>query len=245
MRRMMGLAAVAAAVLAGVAVAQEAKGYLAAGAFDPMVVVGPPPAAGSAAEAADKAAYQDALKGVDTPRWREALADDPLSPADTLKRYACALDAQVDPARAPATVRLLQRTLVDADAFSSPVKKAINRPRPFAADTSPVCLPIPADRRARTSSTYPSGHATAGTLYGLVLSEVRPERTTQILARSRSFVESRQVCRVHYPSDLQAGERLGAAIFARLQGEPEYEADVKAARAEIAAAPRPEGCPAS
>ena len=240
----MVIAAAVLTVTVGAATAQETQGYLAKDALDGMAVVGAPPAAGSAAEAADLAAYQDALKGVDTPRWREAQADDPIDPADTLKRYACALDAQVDPAKAPATVRLLERLMADADAFALPVKRTINRARPFAADTSPVCLPIAPERRAKTSSTYPSGHGTLGTLYGLVLSEVRPERTSAIVARSRSFVQSRQVCRVHYPSDLQAGERLGAAIFARLQNTPAYEADVKAARAEIAAAPKPASCPA-
>jgi len=64
------------------------------------------------------------------------------------------------------------------------------------------------------------------------------------MARTHAFTESRLVCRVHYPTDVRAGERLAAAIYARLQSSAEYEADVRAARAEIAAAPKPRGCPA-
>ena len=241
-RTMIGAAAAAALALA--AFAQEPQGYVEAGSVDAVQVVGPPPAAGSPAEAADVAAYKAAAAGADTPRWRQAAEDDALDMPVVLKRYACALNADLDPARAPATVRLLTRTMADADHISRGAKTTYNRPRPFAADdpAAPLCVVIPAERRARTSSTYPSGHATLGTIWGLVLIQLAPDRAGEIAARTRFFIESRQVCRLHYPSDLRAGERLGGVIFARLQASPDYQADLAAARAEIAAAPKPTGC---
>lgn len=233
--------------LAAGASAQDAQGYLAADAIDAARVVGPPPAAGSPQEAADLATYRAGAAAVDTPRWRQAREDDNLQMAVVFERYACALDAKLDPARAPATTRLLTRTMADADAISRGAKQAYKRPRPFAADdpAAPVCLDIPRERRATSSFTYPSGHGTLGAIWGLVLTEAAPARATPIAERTRSFIESRQVCRVHYASDLQAAERLGSVIFARLQASPEFHADLAAAKAEIAAAPRPAGCPAS
>lgn len=233
-----------AAFLAAAAAAQDPQGYIPEGAIDAVRVVGPPPAAGSPEEAADVAAYRAGAAGADTPRWRLAAEDDSLDIPVVLKRYACALDADLDPARAPATVRLLQRTLEDAGDISNVAKKHYNRPRPFAADDpgAPLCIAIPPERRATSSFTYPSGHGTLGATWGLVLSQAAPERNGPIAERTRTFVESRQVCRVHYPSDLRASERLGAVIFARLQASPEYQADLAAARAEIAAAPKPQGC---
>lgn len=246
MRRhlILAAAAVSASILGAAALAQEPQGYLPAGAVDAVALLGPPPAADSPAQAADTTAYMAALAGAGSPRWAQALADDDIAAAAVLKRYACALDADLDPAKAPATTRLLARTLQDAGTISEAAKQTYRRPRPFAADdpTTPLCLDIAAERRGRTSFSYPSGHATVGFLWGLVLSEVAPERTTPVMIRTRSFVDSRQVCRVHYPSDLRAGELLGAAIYARLQASPEYEADVRAARAELAAAPKPTGC---
>ena len=246
MRRLSAAAAGAAAcgLLFTAASAQGPQGYLTADAVDAVAVVGPPPAAGSPAGAADVAAYRAAAADVDTPRWTQARDDDDVRTPAVLKRYACALDAELDPARAPATVRLLERSLRDADAISGVAKKTYRRPRPFAADdpAAPLCLDIPPERRATSSFTYPSGHATLGALWGLILIEAAPDRAGAVAARSRAFVESRQVCRVHYPSDLAAGERLGAAIFARLQASADYAADVAAARAEIAAAPKPAGC---
>lgn len=243
-RRLMLVGAAVLALGWTAATAEDPKGYIPAGAIDAAEVVGPPPRAGSTAEASDKAAYQAARAGVDSLRWTEAAADDDIATAAVMKRYACALDADLTPARAPALGRLLQRTLQDGADISEGAKQAWRRPRPFAADdpTTPLCIAIPAERRAKTSFTYPSGHATVGFLWGLVLSEAAPDRTTAVMARTRSFVESRQVCRVHYPTDIQAGQTLGAAIYARLQASPEYEADVKAAAAEIAAAPKPAGC---
>ena len=233
------------ALICTVARAEGPQGYLPAGAIDAARVVGPPPEAGSAAEAADIAAYRDAAAAVGTQRWIEARADDDLEMRVVLKRYACAVNAELSPVTSPATVRVLERTMMDASVVSGAAKTAYHRPRPFAADdpAAPLCIDVPAERRANPSFSYPSGHGTLGMLWGLVLTEAAPDRAGPIAERSRSFIESRQVCRVHYPSDLRAAERLGASIFARLQSSPEFQADLAAAKAEIAAAPVPQDCP--
>jgi len=235
---------IAAVLFVASASAQDPQGYLSPEAVDSVAVAGPPPAAGSEAEAADIAAYRAAAAGAGSARWALARADDDVEMPAVLKRYACALDADLDPQRAPATVRLLSRTLVDASVIPNAAKKHYSRPRPFAADdpTTPLCVDIPAERRAKTSTTYPSGHATLGAVWGLVLTEAAPGRQAEIAARTATFIESRQVCRLHYPSDLAAGRRVGEAIYARLQASAEYRADLAAARAEIAAAPKPTGC---
>ena len=239
------VAAAALALICGIAQAADPQGYLPTGAIDATRVIGPPPQAGSPAEAADIAAYQAAAAAVGTPRWIEAREDDDLEMRVVLKRYACAVNAELAPGSSPATVRLLERTMMDASVIAAAAKTAYHRQRPFAADdpATPLCIDVPPERRASSSFTYPSGHGTLGTVWGLVLSQAAPDRAGPIAERSRSFVESRQVCRVHYPSDLHAAERLGSSIFARLQSSPEFQADLAAARAEIAAAPVPQDCP--
>lgn len=238
-------AAVAAVAICGLAQAADPQGYLPVGSIDAARVVGPPPEAGSTAEAADIAAYRAGAELVGTPRWDQAREDDNLEMGVVLKRYACAMNAELSPEAAPATVRLLERTMADASAIGGVAKTTYRRARPFAADdpATPLCIDVPAERRATSSYTYPSGHGTLGMLWGLVLTQAAPDRAGAVAERSRSFIESRQVCRVHYPSDLRAAERLGASIFARLQSSPEFQADLAAARAEIAAAPVPQDCP--
>lgn len=223
------------------AAADHPSGYLASDAIDAARVIGPPPAVGSPEFGADVAGYRQAEAGAGSQRWRQAQQDDKLDWPVVLDRYACALDARLTPDAAPATIRLLERTMSDVDAIGHGAKDAYRRPRPFVTDRpdAPICLDIPAERRATASPSYPSGHATLGATWGLILTEAVPGRAAPIAERTRSFIDSRRVCRVHYLSDLQAGQRLGAVIFAELQSSPEFQADLAAARAEIAAAPQP------
>lgn len=218
--------------------------------FDPIPYLPPPPASGSALEAADLAAYRDALKYVGTERWEQAAADDGVKPADVLRRYRCAIGADLAPEQAPALVRAISRSYKDADASIRAAKTRFARPRPFKGDApdTPLCLPLTEAQRMNASPSYPSGHGSYGGLWGLMLMELAPDRAPQIMARTLSFTESRIVCRVHYPSDIQAAQLVAAGLYARLQAEPEFRADMAEARREIdaaraAQASPPEGCP--
>ena len=42
------------------------------------------------------------------------------------------------------------------------------------------------------------------------------------------------VCNVHWQSDVIEGRFMGAAVVARLHADPQFRADVEAARAELA-----------
>jgi acid phosphatase (class A) len=254
-RLVLALIASAAALLgaAGSASTQsnplEPLGYLSQP-FDPLPYLPPPPAAGSAAEAADVAAYRDALKYVGTERWAQAAADDPVKPADVLRRYRCAIGVDLAPEDAPALVRAITRSYRDADAAIRAAKTKYARPRPFKADAAdtPLCLPLTETQRMNASPSYPSGHGSYGGLWGLMLMELAPDRAPQVMARTLTFAESRVVCRVHYPSDLQAAQLVAVGLYARLQAEPEFRADMAEARREVdaaraAQAGTPEGCP--
>ena len=72
----------------------------------------------------------------------------------------------------------------------------------------------------------------------MVLAQLVPDRTTQLIARGRAFGESRRYCNVHWQSDVEEGRVIAAAVFARLQSEPAYQADLAAARDELAKVPR-------
>ena len=82
------------------------------------------------------------------------------------------------------------------------------------------------------NSSWPSGHAMLGWTYALLLAELVPEQADAVLLRGRQFGDSRVVCGVHYPSDVEAGRAVGAALVARLHAEPQFVADMAAAKAE-------------
>ena len=84
------------------------------------------------------------------------------------------------------------------------------------------------------SWSYPSGHASLGWTWALILSEVAPERTNALLIRGRAYAQGQTVCNVHWQSDVYEGMTVGSATFARLHGNPEFVADVEAAKKEVA-----------
>jgi acid phosphatase (class A) len=68
----------------------------------------------------------------------------------------------------------------------------------------------------------------------LILTELSPDRAEKLLARGRSFGESRNVCNAHWYSDVVAGRMVGAAAVAKLHTSEQFLEAMDAARADIA-----------
>lgn len=199
---------------------------------DAAKLVGPPPQAGSGTLAGDLATYHAtrALKGTD--RWALASRDADYGAAPMMAVFSCALGVSLTSADAPALDRLFEHLAVDADKAEHAAKGVYKRPRPFLADGGPIC--VPAEDWLKKGFSYPSGHATFGWSAGLVLAELAPDRAGDILARARSYGESRVVCGVHYESDIAAGREVAGAVVAALHDSAAFKTDLDAARAELA-----------
>ena len=218
------------------ATAAAPRAYLEPADFpDPRTYLPAPPAPGTPGFAADRAAYVAALAGKDGRAWKRAVSQARVRSPAVAGQIMCAIGARVDPAPTSAFGRLMQRSAVTLSQASEQSKAAWNRNRPYVGEKGAVtCDP---DANFGTQSPgYPSGHAGIGWMWGLMLSQLAPERTNQLLAWGAELGENRIACRVHYPSDVAAGRMLGAALLARMQGDPAFRADMEAARAEIAAA---------
>lgn len=211
-------------------------GYLAAGAIpDSLALVPAPPSAGSAALAQDHAVMRAALALHGTPRFEQASRDADLDFPFAAGTFACALGVRIDAEGTPATYRLLRRSLVDAAMATRAAKKRYQRTRPFVENGAPTCTP--GDEAAlRGNGSYPSGHTAIGWAWALLLAQAAPERTDALLARGRTFGESRLVCNVHWQSDVLQGRFMAAGTVARLQSDAAFRADVAAATAELVAA---------
>jgi acid phosphatase (class A) len=83
------------------------------------------------------------------------------------------------------------------------------------------------------SPSYPSGHATYGTIIGLVLAEMLPEKKQEIFKRIEDYGYSRMVSSVHFRSDVYAGEVAGGAIAARLFMNAVFRDDFQQAKNEL------------
>jgi membrane-associated phospholipid phosphatase len=212
---------------------------------DPTRYLPSPPRPGGPEAQADRAVFDQtrALKG--TARWTMATDDVKSGLADMYAHFSCALGFKLTPAMVPALNRIFLRAAASGQAVVDGPKAAFDRSRPFVGHDAPIC-------EARTAHLehqpdYPSGHATEGWAFALILTELNPSRATAILERGRAYGESRVVCGSHTVSAVQAGFVNAAAWIAALHGSADFRADMDAARTELAAAAKSapaETCPA-
>lgn len=211
-------------------------GYLPAGSWvDSLALLSPPPAAGSAAHAADEAAYAATRNLKDTPRWQQAEKDAELMFPKAAETFQCALGINISAEATPHLNMLLRRTLADAGLATYKAKDHYKRPRPFMAGNDAICTPAQ-EAALRKDGSYPSGHAALGWAWGLVLTEIAPDRANALTQRAYAFGQSRMVCGLHWQSDVDAGRLVASAVVAQLHSNADFNAQLAEARKEVAAA---------
>jgi acid phosphatase (class A) len=234
---------VIAAAVAGVAIAQTpapqpppppVPGYLTP-ATTPNVarILSPPPAEGGPRQKQDLDTFLATRQMQGSSRWRLATDDVSYAVPYLLHAFSCAAGVTMTPENAPKTAMLLRRVTRDSGNTSAGAKDVFKRKRPYLYVDGPIC--VAKSQGLADSPDYPSGHATLSWASGLVLAELMPQRSTQVLTRARAYGESRIVCGVHTPSAVEAGRSAGAATVAAEHGSAEFRADLEAARAELAA----------
>lgn len=202
---------------------------------DSVALLPPPPGAGMPAFANDEEVHRQAATLRGGARWALAASDADLAFPHAAGTFDCALGIRIDREATPRLYQLVQRTMVDAGMSTSAAKHRYERTRPFVAHGETTCFPKDEDE-LRKDGSYPSGHTALGWAAALVLVEVAPDRADALLARGRSYGESRLVCNVHWQSDVLQGRVMGAATVARLHAVPAFVEDVAIARQELASA---------
>jgi acid phosphatase (class A) len=227
------LIAMATAVASGQQAAKKASpraGYLKAAAIPDMIRVLPTaPAVGTPRDTADRVIFKTTRSLEDSPRWKLAQSDNDMSVKGILAAFRCAIGMTVTRENAPHFAALLDRVSEDANVLTGPPKVHYHRSRPFLVDEGPVCVARP------DTPDFPSGHSTFGWATGLILTELMPERSTEVMTRGRSFGESRVVCGVHNASAVEGGRVVGAALVAALNASEQFRADLEAVKTELAA----------
>jgi len=215
--------------------AAEIKGYLPPGAVDAATLVQPPPAPDSPGDKADIALLRAAMARANEARWQKALADD----ASVYDRFDAALGVAIDRKHLPRLVRLLNRVADDVIAVTGEAKKRFSRPRPYQrlalARVCGMAAPPKPERAPTKGGSYPSGHSSISWASALVMMEAAPNRAQALITRAVDYGESRVVCGVHFPSDVESGRLLGAAVVDKLFSVPEFRRDLLCAKREVVA----------
>lgn len=215
---------------------RPSQGYLARTRIAQLAATVPPaPTPGSPADIADRAASARLTALEDTDRWLLATRHAELRPSVALAHFDCALGFRVAPGDAPRLVAILAAVLHDANEAAELAKARAMRSRPVGDDPDRrSCQVITPAQRATAS--HPSGSASVGMAYGVVLAALAPEQAAALIESGRQIAASRMICGMHYPSDVADGVVLGEAIARDIIAAPSFQADASAAREEIAAA---------
>lgn len=148
--------------------------------------------------------------------------------------FSEAYGMNISPEHTPVLYMLLNEVLQDSHDYAMrSAKDHYMRVRPFVLYKDHTCTPEQDNKMAKTGS-YPSGHASFGWAAALILAEINPARTTEILKRGIDFGESRIICGAHWQSDVDNGRVMGAAVVAILHANPRFANTLSEAKNEFA-----------
>ena len=196
----------------------------------------------------DEQIFSSTRSLLSTPRGRSAAEDDVYDPDKVLLRFQPALgQTSLDISQTSKLADIVGKLEQDASNLVDPVKLKVcagGRGRPFVAHPGTATCLTPIDLaghpdddlvkyKLAESGSYPSTHSMIGMLTGMVLVELVPNRSSELLARGVEFGESRVVCGFHYQSDVDAGRLAAAGLMARLRGEQTYRDAVEAVRKDL------------
>jgi len=197
-----------------------------------LALVPPPPEEGSAAFLLDQDVAATYVAMQDEARKDQATQDAVLVFPEALNAFNSVLEVQISEANTPHLYMILRRTLADAGLSTYAAKNHYQRERPFMVNNTPICTPED-EAALRKDGSYPSGHTAIGWAWALILTEVFPEQADVILERGKQFGISRNVCNVHWHSDVVYGRMMGASAVAILQSNTDFRIDLTAAKEEI------------
>jgi acid phosphatase (class A) len=194
-----------------------------------LLLLLPPPAASDSAQM--KAELGEVLT-LQVTRTKEMEARAIADATQNVWRFADAIDSPTFNAAAlPKVAAFFERIFRTKGAVNDPAKEAWKRLRPHLySDLVKPVVPI------ETTGSYPSGHAILGTLMGIELANMLPEKRAAIMARAWEFAHNREVGGIHYPSDVETGRIAGTVIAQTISTHPDFRQEFEAAKAELRAA---------
>jgi hypothetical protein len=99
------------------------------------------------------------------------------------------------------------------------LKYHFNRPRPFQLNKVHNVKMKNKMMDSMKSPSFPSGHATQARVMGRILSSMLPKLEDEIMNLADDVSFSRNMAKAHFPSDTEAGKKLGDDMYEYLTKE--------------------------
>ncbi|NKJ34184.1 phosphatase PAP2 family protein [Rhizobium sp. SG570] len=208
--------------------AEDAKPFTDAKEINLLNLLPPPPANDSAQM---KAELGEILT-IQVTRTPEMAARAVADAEENVWRFSDVIDnPKFTKENLPKFSAFFDRIVETEGAVVDPAKDVWKRPRPHLySDLVKPIVPL------SKSGSYPSGHTTVGTLMGIVLSNMVPEKRPVIMARAWEYGHNRIVGGIHYASDIEAGRIAGTVIAETIMAHDDYKSEYEGAKAELRAA---------
>ena len=107
----------------------------------------------------------------------------------------------------------LKELMVGVKSIILILKYHYNRPRPFQIAQAKGLELNSETLESSSSPSYPSGHATQGRFVARYLSDLYPEYREELMQIGEDIAYSRNMAKVHYPSDSTFGKLLGDEMY--------------------------------
>ncbi|QKD02262.1 acid phosphatase [Mesorhizobium loti] len=211
-------------VIGSAAQAEDAKPFVTNKDIDLTMILPPPPANDSAET---KAELGEVLT-LQVTRTPEMVASAVADAEENVWRFANVMGPNFTKDKLPKFSAFFDRVVETEGAVVDPAKDVWKRPRPHQLSD----LVKPAVKLS-SSGSWPSGHATVGTMMGIILADMVPEKRAEIMARAAEYAHNRVVGGIHYPSDVEMGKISGSVIAAVLLNRDDFKAEYDVAKAEL------------
>lgn len=211
-------------VIGSAAQAEDAKPFVTNNDIDLTMILPPPPANDSAQT---KAELGEVLT-LQVTRTPEMVASAVADSEENVWRFANVMGPNFNKDKLPKFSAFFDRVVETEGAVVDPAKDVWKRPRPH--QLSDLVKPVV---KLSNSGSWPSGHATVGTMMGIILADMVPEKRAEIMARAAEYAHNREVGGIHYASDVEMGKISGSVIAAVLLNRDDFKAEYEVARAEL------------
>ena len=111
------------------------------------------------------------------------------------------------------------------------LKEKNKRERPFVYFSEKTCKPEDEEEFFHSGS-YPSGHSAAAWTTALVLSELFPEKSYEIIKHGYEVGQGRVICGYHWQSDVNNARLIVSACLPVLHSDKKFKKYLKDAKKE-------------
>ena len=202
---------------------------------DMMVFLPGPPDSTSVAFAYDMSRYFWGKEMRNDPeRAAEAIRDAVYGLDTILEEFEEAFGMKITKDDTPEIYKVLLEGTATCDSICTLPKKKYMRRRPFMRFNESTLTPDE-EESLRQNGSYPSGHTLLGWSSALLMTEINPDRATEILKRGYRYGENRLVVGAHWQSDTDAARLAASAAYARLHTSERFLEQMRKAREEFKA----------